>query len=378
MVSPKTLRLCLVSKLPCSQAETFVQQLATELPFDTRVLHGQPPHTDNRSGFLYDRSLIQRAWWKLRKQWSHNDETHWQHETMARYFRTGGFHVVLAEYGPVGVQVMGACQRARVPLIVHFHGSDAFQRSVRAAHRDSYLKLFELSRGIVAVSRDMIDELVALGACREKIVWIPCGVDTSYFSGGVPEVSAPHLLFVGRFVEKKAPHLTLLAFARATAACPDAHLTMVGDGPLRGACEHLARFLEIESQVTFTGTRNHAYVCGMMRRARALVQHSVRASDGDSEGTPVAVTEAQSCGLPVVATRHMGIKDVVVEGETGLLLEEFDVDGMAEAMLQLLRDPELAGRLGRAGRKRIFERFSSEKSLADLSALITRLAREPR
>lgn len=71
----------------------------------------------------------------------------------------------------------------------------------------------------------------------------------------------------------------------------------------------------------------------------------------DSEGTPVAILEACASGLPVVATRHAGIKDVILHGETGFLIEEGDVHGVAEYMVQLLEDPELAERLGRSGRR---------------------------
>ena len=85
--------------------------------------------------------------------------------------------------------------------------------------------------------------------------------------------------------------------------------------------------------------------------------------DGDSEGNPVAVMEAQLSGLPVVATRHAGIPEVVLEGQTGLLVKEGDEAGMAQAMARLLMDPDLAARLGDCGRRRIQERFTIEHHL---------------
>src|SRR5205823_4306575 len=83
-----------------------------------------------------------------------------------------------------------------------------------------------------------------------------------------------------------------------------------------------------------------------MRQARAFVQHSVEASTGDCEGLPVGILEAGASGLPVIATRHAGIPEAVVDGETGVLVAEKDVRGMAHAMAHLLKSPELAGRLG--------------------------------
>ena len=88
------------------------------------------------------------------------------------------------------------------------------------------------------------------------------------------------------------------------------------------------------------------------------------------DGTPVAVLEASATGLPVVATRHAGIPDVVLDGETGLLVDEGDVEGMAAQMIRLADDPELAARLGRAGRQRVCAEFSMEKSIAGLWSII--------
>jgi glycosyltransferase involved in cell wall biosynthesis len=108
----------------------------------------------------------------------------------------------------------------------------------------------------------------------------------------------------------------------------------------------------------------------MMRRARAFVQHSVRTSYGDSEGTPVAVLEAGASGLPVVSTRHAGIKDVVIEGETGFLVDEGDIEGMAAHMLTLARDADLAGRMGRRAREHVAANFSMEQHIARLAEVL--------
>jgi glycosyltransferase involved in cell wall biosynthesis len=107
-----------------------------------------------------------------------------------------------------------------------------------------------------------------------------------------------------------------------------------------------------------------------MRQARAFVQHSVQTSYGDSEGTPVGILEGGAAGLPVVATRHAGIQDVIIDGETGLLVDEGDVDSMAESMIRLGENPVLAAELGKAARKRICAEFSMEKSIDNLWGII--------
>ncbi|MFP3867397.1 MAG: glycosyltransferase, partial [Desulfobacteraceae bacterium] len=97
---------------------------------------------------------------------------------------------------------------------------------------------------------------------------------------------------------------------------------------------------------------------------------------GDSEGTPVAVLEAGACGLPVVATHHGGIKDSVVHGETGFLVDEGDIVGMAAYMLKLAQEPELAATMGRRGREHIKANYSMDRSIANLWRIIENCIQE--
>ena len=116
--------------------------------------------------------------------------------------------------------------------------------------------------------------------------------------------------------------------------------------------------------------QSHDVVRQEMRKARAFVQHSITASNGDSEGTPVAVLEAGAIGLPVVATRHAGISDVVSHGETGLLVAERDIAGMAACMLELARNPSLAAGLGRNAAAQVRQHYTMEQSIRRLTRIL--------
>jgi colanic acid/amylovoran biosynthesis glycosyltransferase len=153
-------------------------------------------------------------------------------------------------------------------------------------------------------------------------------------------------------------------------SCHDARLTMVGDGPLLEACKQMAIAMGITQAVEFTGPRSHPQVAELMRGARCFVQHSLKTSYGDSEGTPVAVLEASGAGLPVVSTRHGGIKDVVQHGETGYLVEEGDLTGMAQYMIKLADDPDLAAELGGKGRQHIAACYTMDKSIRGLEQVL--------
>ena len=166
------------------------------------------------------------------------------------------------------------------------------------------------------------------------------------------------------------------------AECPalpaDVQLWMVGDGPLLPAAQDLVQAQGIEDRVRLLGLRSQVEVAGLMREVRAFVQHSRVAADGDSEGSPVAVMEAQLSGLPVIATRHAGIPEVVLDGESGLLVEEGDVAAMALAMVRLVRDPGLAERMGACGRQRIQSGFTVSHHLEQVSNFLETVHRSNR
>ena len=371
--------VCIISPNKNAYSETFIRAHIEWLPAKVRVLYGgwYPKWTDEDKPLLSS-NLTHRAVRYALRRLLRLPPNYFQTKALVRFLKANKVDAVLAEYGPTGVAVMDACQKAKIPLIVHFHGFDASDQKTLKEYGEGYKRMFTIAAAIIAVSRDMEQKLLSLGAPREKLFYNPYGVDTSFFSGAKPALAPPVFVAVGRFVEKKAPHLTLLAFKKVVDTYPDARLIMIGDGDLLEACKQLARALKITNAVEFLGVRPPTEVAYTMRQARAFVQHSVTTSYGDSEGTPVAILEAGSAGLPVVSTRHAGIKDVVIHGETGFLVEEGDIDGMAEYMLWLARDPTLAARLGEKARERICSEFSMEKSVGNLWHIIETVIEENR
>jgi glycosyltransferase involved in cell wall biosynthesis len=102
----------------------------------------------------------------------------------------------------------------------------------------------------------------------------------------------------------------------------------------------------------------------------AFVQHSVTASDGDCEGTPVAVLEAGAAALPVIATAHTGIAEVIIHNETGFLVKEQDVETMAKYMIYLLENSATAAAMGIKARERIQTHFNIAKHIATINKTI--------
>jgi len=281
--------------------------------------------------------------------------------------------VVLAEFGFHAVRVMELVPATGLPLIVHFRGADASSSRYLQRLKPRYRRLLQLCSAVVVKSQPMASTLRGLASERATplpVLISPSGADPDRFSGADPAAAAPLFLAVGRFVAKKGPLITLEASQGRPAGL---RLVMVGAGPLLEQARQLALALGVEAQVQFPGLQTPEQIADWMRRSRAFLQHSLTGPDGDQEGSPVAVMEAQLSGLPVVATRHAGIPEVVLEGETGLLVEEGDRDGMAAAIGRLADDPALAEQLGLAGRARCSAQFTVSHHIEQLMDLIERV-----
>lgn len=291
-----------------------------------------------------------------------------ERQRIKKFFEKHGTEVVLAEFGPTGVLLEQACNEAALPLYVHFHGYDAsalLRDPIQVRH---YRSLFASAAGIIVPSRALADNLMRAGCPDEKLSICFCGVDVQRFRPGVP--MGQRILAVGRLVEKKAPLLTIEAFARIAGKFPDLHLDLVGDGPLAEKCRAVVGERGLETHVTMHGALPSEVILSMMQRAVLFAQHSVVAQDGDTEGVPVSILEAMACGLPVVSTRHSGIPYAVVDGVTGRLVDEHDVNGMASAMAELVGQPEKAATMGRAGHERIIRYFTKEKAARRLQMIV--------
>ena len=374
-MTAKSFRLCQVHLERDAPSETFARATAERLPCHVSVVHGEPyrplylddsPLQSTKPLAEFAR-LTRRAVARARGTDAEASELS---SLYVRAFRRARCQAVYVEFGHFAVQVMDACQRLELPLIVHFHGIDAHSRSILDRYGGRYPRLFDQAVAIITNSRTMERALLDLGARPEKTQYVPNGVDADRFRAGAPAEAPPTFLAVGRFAEKKGPQLTIAAFASVCRTHPEARLRMIGDGRIRGVCQDLAQGLGVGEAVTFLGAQPHEVVAEEMRRARAFVQHSVVASDGNSETMPNAILEASASGLPVVATRHAGIPEVVVDGETGFLVEERDLEGMARQMARLVLEPGLAAELGRAGRRRMQESFSIDSRIARLWEII--------
>ncbi|HTV06519.1 MAG TPA: glycosyltransferase [Acidobacteriaceae bacterium] len=277
-----------------------------------------------------------------------------------RRIETLGPELIHAHFALDACAALAIEQRLRVPLLVTLHGYDVTSEDevlcassagrVYLARREA---LWERAQVFVCVSEWIRQKALERGFPEEKLWVHPIGIDTELFRPDAARVKAPLVLFVGRLVEKKGCVHLLHAMRAVEDRLPEARLVVVGDGPLR-------RDLEAEARATlrrceFAGALPVDAVREWMRRAAVVAVPSVVAANGDAEGLCLVVCEAQAMGIPVVGFRAPGIE--VVDRETGLLAEQRDEASLADALLTLLGDRELAARMGAAGRVRVERLF---------------------
>jgi len=362
----KKINLALLSPSENAYSETFIQAHKNLIDANVSYYFGNsipiylegkgPLQSVYKKGF---NKLI--AFIKNEKDWDLK-------QALKNSFKSQKIEVVLAEYGTVASRVLSVCKTLKIPLITHFHGYDASIKSVIQLHHN-YTDVFNYSTAIISVSNVMSEQLIKLGCPKEKITLNPC-VANDLFQDITPQLNKELFIGVGRFTDKKAPYYTILAFSKVVNEFPNAQLIIGGDGALRNTCLNLVKLHHLEKNVQLPGIITPEQYRKYLQNARAFVQHSITAEDGDMEGTPVAVVEASSAGIPVISTFHAGIPDVIINGETGFLVNEHDIEDMAEQMLKFLRNKNLAIEMGETGKKFIKTNFSMEKHINTLSVLI--------
>ncbi|RYG15781.1 MAG: glycosyltransferase [Chitinophagaceae bacterium] len=275
---------------------------------------------------------------------------------------------VLAEFGMTAANSLAVIKALKLPLVVHFHGLDASVHQILEDYKEKYLAVFRYAKSIIVVSKAMQGQLISIGCPPEKITINTYGPEPS-FHQITANLNNQFFLSVGRFVEKKAPYLTVIAFSKVVAKYPNAKLYMIGDGPLLGVTKNLIAYYGLGNNIELLGLQTPETVKQYLSNCMAFVQHSIQAEDGDCEGTPVAIIEAQAAGVPVVSTYHAGIPDVVIHEKTGYLVEEKDVDGMANYMIKLLEEKEIRNEFSKAAKEHIRSNFTMEKHLNGIAAL---------
>jgi glycosyltransferase involved in cell wall biosynthesis len=294
--------------------------------------------------------------------------------------------LIHAHFGVDGVGALPLARRLGVRLVTTFHGFDATlsMAGLITSRSPSWLN-YALFRHLLAkegalflcVSEFIRTQVLALGFPADRTRRHYIGIDLQSLRPREVAEEQSLILHVARLVEKKGTRYLLQAFASCARRHPGFRLVIVGEGPLRRSLESLATALSLGDRVQFLGALPHQEVIRWVRRAAVLALPSVRSANGDAEGLGMVLLEAAAQGVPVLASRHGGIPEAAIDGETGYLVAERDVPALSQRLDELLRDGALRRQMGARGRALAEERFDIRTQTASLESFYDELMEWP-
>jgi glycosyltransferase involved in cell wall biosynthesis len=269
----------------------------------------------------------------------------------------------------IGPSALWARRRFRldVPIVAHHHHLDPSPLN-RVIERRVVDAVDRLVVGSEFARNQLRDEL---GARTDHVAVVPYGVDERFAPAPRrPDLAARHgvgpgpvVLFLGGLKPRKNLPLLLDIWARVASSAPAARLLIVGGGPLRATLEQRARDLELGDRVRFAGYVPEAEKVDHLNLADVFLFPSAM------EGFGLAVGEAMSCGLAVVASNRGSIPELLVDGEGGFLCDPATPEPFAEGLRRLLADAGRRRAMGAANRARVEARFRWERCVAATEAL---------
>jgi glycosyltransferase involved in cell wall biosynthesis len=293
--------------------------------------------------------------------------------------------LIHAHFGFEGTHIWPIARKLKIPLVVTLHGYDINIRrewwesgqggKFRLYYPRQLLLMANASNvHFIAVSEAIRRRAIEFGIPEEKISVCYIGVNTERFKpSGLPLLQRKkRILFVGRMVEKKGPLILINAFAKIHAQSPDTELVMVGDGPLKDKA--IQRAQQLHLNVTFTGALPSHEVRAQLQQARVFCLPSVTAANGDAEGLPIAILEAQSCGVPVITSARGAVQEAVLNRVNGYCVPENDTNQLAASLLELLSNENQLLEFSRAGITHTQMKFDINSCTQQLENLYTQLS----
>ncbi len=300
---------------------------------------------------------------------------------LRHHFKPMTFDLLHCHFGNLGFWALPVKKRLKIPMITMFYGYDATRLPfVDPVWRKRYLELFKHGELFLVEGNHMKNTLMKLGCTEQKIRVFHLGVDVEnipFEPREIKEGEPLKLLAAGSFREKKGLPYAVEAFARAKKEYPDMKLTIIGDSSGAEREEEEKRKIiekvscnNVAESVIFLGFQSHARFIKELQSHHLFISPSISANDGDTEGgSPVAITEASAAGLPVISTYHCDIPEVVLHRETGLLVEEKDVNSLKESILFFLKDSDALENFGQMGRVHIESEYNIDKQLLELKEI---------
>src|SRR5438105_726295 len=279
-------------------------------------------------------------------------------------------------FGHIAVHLLPLIRAWSKPSIVFFHGADVMVDMNKPAYRAATEQMLEAVKLVLVRSESLRRAVIHLGCDEKKIEIQRTGVPLEEFPfcerNFVAAATEWRFLQAGRLIEKKGLPVTLRAFAVFLERHPNANLTIAGEGPLLSQLQNLARDLNIDGRVSFTGFISQEQLRKIYYASHIFLHPSQTGHDGNQEGIPNSMLEAMASGLPVFATRHGGIPEAIENGVSGVLVPERDHEKLAAALLDAARDPGFLSRIARNGAEIVRKNFDLRAQAQGLEEIYLR------
>ncbi|HEY9734705.1 MAG TPA: glycosyltransferase family 4 protein, partial [Trichocoleus sp.] len=287
---------------------------------------------------------------------------------LAQEVRQRGLTHLHAHFGSVATSVARfAAHFAGVSYSFTAHAKDIFHESMEPA--DLRRKLQDAAAVVTVSDYNAAYLRQQFGAAASSVQRIYNGLDLSELRYQSPAQRAPHILSVCRLVEKKGLFDLIDACALVRQWGCEFTCQLVGSGPLEGALRSHIQSLHLDDWVEIVGPRPQGEVFELMQTAAAFAAPYIVGQDGNRDGLPTALLEAMALGTPCVATDVTGIPEIIRDGETGLLVAQRDVEGLARALQRLLGEAELRDAIAIQARALVEAQFDITRNTAALRQL---------
>ncbi len=374
----KNYKLAVVARQIGAPSETFtMRHMAHLAPKETIVIVNKSHPSFDRASCDFPVFELSNYWNCLHKKvfrfisrklrlW----KPHHQLLPAKKILRDHGVQIILGEYLNITHPWIKIAQELDIPIFAHAHGYDVSKLLQDVEWRNKY-RDYNNTQGIITINKISRARLIECGLMNDKIHIVPYGIKVPLAPLVRSKKRHVNCLAVGRMVQKKAPLKLLNSFWHATKNNPQLRLDYVGDGDLLPEFKQYIKKWNLEDKVTFHGVQSNQTVLKLMQESDIFVQHSITDPEtGNEEGLPVAILEAMAHTLPVISTIHAGIPESVMNGETGFLVREGDITGMADAICKLSKDLDLRNTMGKKAWERAKDHFSWDIERAKLRELL--------
>ena len=248
-------------------------------------------------------------------------------------------------------------------IVTSFYGFD-LSIYIKQKGENVYQRLFLCGDLFLPICNYFVQKLITYGCKPQKIMLHTIGIDVEkykYIEKRLGPNEWVKILTVASLIEKKGYEYAIKAIKKVIHTHKNIKYYIVGNGPLRNKLESLVLQFDLGKYVEFVGPVNQMELIELYRNSHIFLLPSVISQDGDEEGTPTVLLEAQAMGLPIISSFHSGIPEIVLDGQSGFLVPEKDVDSLAERLNYLISHSENWLGMGKKGRVFVEKSFNIKK-----------------